>query len=233
MQLLLIIGKNSLNEPILVDVCSLPNLFVAYSYDTQLQSFFQHCINTINNAYKSGKNIVIAIAVSNSNAHLLNEIVSPITLAFIPNSTINATLNCNSKDAFILQLFTEMKSRVKQQKQGKQTAKYLPTLVVMIDELFSLILSHKKQTGIYFLQLLIIGKQVGIYFIAASASSYRNLLLQLMNMHPEIEKQLAKKQLTKNSTIVKPLGAELILTPDDLVFYKSITMPLHERYFKL
>ena len=114
-----------------------------------------------------------------------------------------------------------------------KTSQKLSILIVIIDELFSLILSQKKQTGIYFLQLIILGKQVGIHFIAASASTYRNLLLQLMNMHPDIEKQLSKKQYTKNTIIIKPLGAELVLTPDDLVFYKSISMQVHERYFRV
>lgn len=233
MRLPLSIGKNSLNQPIMVDICSLPHLFVAFSYDAQLPPFLQHCISTINSSYSSGSSIAIAIALNNSNAYLLHQIGCPIAYAFVPNNTHDTTINSTSKDAFIQQLFTEMKTRLKYQKQGKQAAIQPSTLVVIIDELFSLILTQKKQTGIYFLQLLIMGKQVGIHFIAASASTYRNLLLQLMHMHPEIEKQLVKKQLTKSSTIIKPLGAELILTTDDLVFYKSSTMPIHERYFRM
>lgn len=230
--LLLSIGSNSLNQPIVVDICSLPHFFVAYSYEAQLQHFLQHSITAINTGHTNGNALAIAIALSNSNVEVLQHIHCPVMQQLIPSITTDITQNSMHKDAFIAQLFQELKNRLKQQKQTKNAAASLPIIIIIIDELFSVILSQKKQTGMYFLQLLILGKQVGMHFIAASASTYRNLLLQLMHMHPEIEKQLSQKQFIKRTTIVKPLGAELVLTPDDLVFFKAIDMPVHERYFK-
>ena len=231
MPLNITIGKNSDNQPIVVELCSLPHLFVAYSYDEQLTHFLQHCINTLNTASTNNNKVSVAIALCSTNAHLVKQIKCPISHTFLPDSSDETLIN-SSKDVFIQYLFEEMKTRLKNQKSSKKTSQKQQILIVIIDELFSLILSQKKQTGIYFLQLLILGKEVGIHFIAASASTYRNLLLQLINMHPDIEKQLAQKQYTKNTTIIKPLGAELILTPDDLVFYKSMYMQVHERYFR-
>jgi len=231
MSLPLSIGKNSLNQLIMVDVCSLPHLFVAYSYDEQLPTFLKHCITTINQANDIGSAITIALALGNRNSFLLDEISCPIAFAFVPDCTNEITNQSANKDAFIKQLFTEMKGRIKQLKQNIKKARSSPLLIVIIDELFRVILSDKKQTGIYFLQLLILGKEVGIHFIAASTSTYRSLLPQLMNMHPEVEKQLTQKQLTKNCIINKPLCAELVITLDDLVFYKSMNMQIHERFF--
>ena len=63
MPLSIIIGKNSLDQPIEVDICNLPYLFLTYSYDEQLLHFLQHCINTLNNNYNKGKKLSIAIAL--------------------------------------------------------------------------------------------------------------------------------------------------------------------------
>jgi DNA segregation ATPase FtsK/SpoIIIE-like protein len=109
----------------------------------------------------------------------------------------------------------------------------LPYLIIVIDELFHLVLTRKKQTGLYFLQLLIVGHEVNMHVIAASESTYRNLLIQLVHLHPSIEQQLTTKKLIGSRTIIKPLGAEMVITPYNLIFFKTIDMSIYERYFPI
>lgn len=133
-----------------------------------------------------------------------------------------------------------MQQRLKFLKQAKKHKKgetdsssSFPILVILIDELFNLVLLQKKSTGLYFLQLLIVGYEVNMHIVAASASTYRNLLIQLVNLHSKIEQQLNNNKLIGNRAIVKPLGAEMIITLDNLIFFKTIDTHTYELYFPI
>ena len=109
--------------------------------------------------------------------------------------------------------------------------KSLPYLIVFIEDIFDMVLSSKKKTGLYFIELALLGKQYGIHFIAASSSTYRNLLSQLINIHPSIQKELKTHSIMENIKVINPLGAELVVTTEGILFFKEIGMILQTRLF--
>jgi hypothetical protein len=52
-------------------------------------------------------------------------------------------------------------------------------------------------------------------------------------LHPSIEKHLIKAKLKTTFQIVKPLGAEMVMNPDNLIFFKTIHMQTYERWYPL
>lgn len=225
------IGNTSNNELVVKDVVSLPHLFVAYTDVTQLQSFLKQVTQQIQYWQQQGNNVQLAVALNRSNSPIDNNVLAEAVQTMLYNEA-EAQMS-NSKDAFVKWLYKEMTERLKQRRKAKNMAVISPYLVIVIDELFHLVLTRKKQTGLYFLQLLIVGHEVNMYVIAASESTYRNLLIQLVHLHPSIEQQLTTKKLIGSRTIIKPLGVEMVITPDNLIFFKTIDTPIYERYFPI
>ncbi len=234
MQLPIAIGKNSNNTIEAFDLCTLPHLFVSYSHAAQLPHFLQACINNLNEAHARGVTVSVALALSPSHSSLAQTIECPIALQLhVSDSEQQENMG---KDAFIDYLFDYMKQQLKKLKAGQKKPLLqlpLPYLVVIVDELFNLVVTRKKNTSIHFLQLLALGQSVNIHFIAASSSTYRNLLMQLIHLHPSVEKHLIKAKLKGTTQIVKPLGAELVLNADNLVFFRTTQMPGYERWYPL
>ena len=68
--------------------------------------------------------------------------------------------------------------------------------------------------------------------IITSSLSYRNLLEQLININPSITKELQKKYGVPEPQKITILGSELILTAENLVFYKKAgSMGMEKMYF--
>ncbi|MFC4232181.1 hypothetical protein ACFOW1_09780 [Parasediminibacterium paludis] len=224
------IGKTSNDTLVVKDVTSLPHLFVSVSNARQLQILLQQVIQQIAHWQLTNK-VQLAIALNNTNNTIDNAIIAQALHTMLYNQE-EAQMS-SSKDAFVTGLYKEMLDRFRQRKKAKNKSINFPYLIVVIDELFHLVLTRKKQTGLYFLQLLILGHEVNIHIIAASASTYRNLLIQLVHLHPGIEQQLNSNKLLGGRAIIKPLGAEMVVTPDSLIFFKTIDTPIYERYFPI
>jgi hypothetical protein len=67
----------------------------------------------------------------------------------------------------------------------------------------------------------------------ASPTSYRNLLGQVMQLSPAHKRLLEQAGLTFRTAGITPVGAELIFTPEDMVFFKQRNSMEVERYYKL
>jgi hypothetical protein len=123
-----------------------------------------------------------------------------------------------SRDAFFRRLQSELNSRKKRIKKGQ----VLATLFILMDDVIQLLITNKKWVGALFLELLLTGHLYHIQVIAVSSGAYRNMLKQLM--HTSLHFIKARfPQILLNSSLPLPsvLGAELVFTADDHVFFKN------------
>jgi hypothetical protein len=72
---------------------------------------------------------------------------------------------------------------------------------------------------------------VGIHTILGSNISYRNLLQQLIELNPAIEKMLQEKYGIPAPTQISSIAQELIISPDKLIFYKKSSVLDMQKYY--
>lgn len=136
----------------------------------------------------------------------------------------------NSIDEFINALMQEMKNRKAFYKRpaGKLA---LPLMLVFIDDIFEVIMSPHKKTALTFIELLMVAGAGDMYFIMGSSGIYRNLLDQLINVTPSLKKKLSKSLQEQN--IGQPLGAELVMNSDELIFFRERNEKVYGRLYPL
>ena len=109
----------------------------------------------------------------------------------------------------------------------------MPLLFVLIDDVLDLVITRRRSTGLQFLQLLIEGPACGMHVIAASGRAYRNLMLQLLNLNPAVKEKLKKQMPGIDFSVHYPLGAELVMTPEDVCFFRKRNEPDYTRFFPI
>ena len=233
MELPVIIGKESNNDIHQVDLKNLPHLFVSYSEKDHINLFFKDVVSTFIQKGSENK-LQLACALSREMYLELKGFLDDVKLftLFIRNETSDPVNG--SKYLFMQQLMKELKRRQNlKQSPGKSDVDKLYPLVVIIDDIFDIIITKRKYTGIYFLELLAAGKGLGIYFIAASIWTYRNLLSQLIKSKLDTKKSITSSLAEKSLHTIQPLIAELIITPEDLYFFKLSNQINYTRYFPI
>lgn len=219
----IIIGKRSNNDLFIVELQNLPHLFVSYSEDFQFQQLFSGIIEnnkendriTLITAFKKSTKLFCKISIDESSNNIEAE-------------------KQESKYDFWKSLMREFKKR----KVGYQKSKNIflnkqNILVVLIDDLIGTAITQRKYTGLYFLQLLVEGPALKIHFVACSGTAYKNLLNQMLSLNPKIKKALQAQMPDINFSVHYPLGAELIITPDDFYFFKERGSEEFERMYKV
>lgn len=230
MYLPLVIGYLSLNEEFSCNIIALPNLFISYSEENQIHELIRSLYAQLTNTA-----IKVSMAVSKETYSLVEGIANEnnIVHLYITNETLKIVPN-NYK-IFIDKHIRELKRRLKlfersnisdindynTLRESNKKLKPLARVIIIVDDIFQLVLGKHKSTGVRFLQLLIDGPTFGIHFIAASASSYRNLLKQLIYIHPALKATLEKNNISISIYSNHALGAELILTGEGLRFFKE------------
>lgn len=117
----------------------------------------------------------------------------------------------------MMQLKKELLHRTKAMAGGKD----LKPLVVIIDDVFTFLLHQSKAVTKIFFDLLIFGAELNVHLVAASHFTYRNLLKQVMDMNPPMRRKMQFHYGCDCCQVITPVGAELVLTAEDLVFYKT------------
>jgi hypothetical protein len=214
MKLPIAIGKNSLGEKHLVDVITLPHLFISYEEDLQLESIFSSILGHLR-----ANQLSLQLALS------FGSKLSEMLLPFVEDNKIRAKFfHSDAPDVpiktihqFINTLTVELKKR--KQLKKKRASIILEPLVAFIDDIFEVIRSPNKKTAFAFIELLALGSQQSIHFIAASSGIYKPLLNQLIHLNPGLIQRLNKANQEAN--FYKPLAAELVMNPDGLIFFKE------------
>jgi hypothetical protein len=94
-------------------------------------------------------------------------------------------------------------------------------------------MSPPKKLSLNLILIMIYGYSVGIHTVFASGISYRNLLQQLVSLHPILTIELKKKFGVPEPKLLSALGHELIFTPEDFVYYKKGSILEMEKFYKV
>lgn len=213
MSVSLAIGINSSGLENKVSLTELPHLFISYSYNAQLLEIFYDLIaQTQIFTLECKFSFCLGSKISKKIKPLIN-----------PENTYSYFFHgdeeegeINSAETFIEHLSQEIKRRKKILK-GEKSKELLEILIVFIDDFFEIIISPKKKKAALFIQLLIESASLNVHFIIASSRIYKPLLAQLIRIsnYPITAVQANTNHLS--------LGAELVINPDGMLFFKAIS----------
>lgn len=227
----LTIGLNSSNEAQQIDLAQVPLLMVSYSFANELQWYMRQILLAETaeisggiTAYESGKHFFIG-----------NSRYLPIALdrwpCFCTDEPEMGTHSSRSK--LLNAVLREMQFRERVMKKKKMTVfeKYhalnlwntikLPYQLLILDDIWNLVQAKPTSLSIQLFRIILNGPAVGIHTVIGSNLSYRNLLQHLMELNPPIRKMLQEKYGIPEPTQISNIAHELILSPDNLVFYKK------------
>lgn len=224
----LVIGRQSSGEDHIVNLAELPHLFISYSLDVQLPDIFSSFITYI---LQDKKPVQFSVSLSSRMATLVEPLVPEDDLLIKFTHKDYEAGKINTIDEYIKVLMLEMKTR--KQLSGKIASvagRHLPLLVFM-DDIFEVIMSSQKKTILSFIEMLITGAQQQIYFIMGSSGIYRNLLNQIIIVNPSLQKKLTKN--IQPYSVNQPLGAELVMNPDGLLFFREREEKIHTRLYPI
>ncbi len=222
----LIIGKQSSGEVCMVNLADLPNLFISHSSEGQLPGIFSALIQNISLIQPAAQ---LAVSLGSRLAEDLGSLVQEKTLLTVFTHSLYDPTKINSMEEFIMALMEEFKRRKILLKNSKKSPAGYPGLVVFMDDIFEVIMSPHKKIVLAFIEMLITGAAVNTYFILGSAGIYRNILNQLINVNPALQQKL--KRSVQAYSINHPLGAELVMNPDGLLFFREREEKIHRRLY--
>lgn len=229
MSLPIAIGVNSANETFYTDIGQLPHLFLSYCYEEQVRAFFSHLVKHFNSVTTSNVRFAVATTKSSVTFDVTNGVVFPF--CYVVNDDYKSTVR--GKSAFMAALGKELQRRIKRLsvKREHKTSDACPPLLVLLDDVLDVVISSKKSVGLTFLQLLLMGHQVNMHVVAASSGTCRHLLRQLMQIHPIVKSKFQKLFEPSMLSVTSPLGAELVFTAEDFIFFKEAnTVDYHRLY---
>lgn len=232
MKVPLLIGKNSSAEQVAIDLSLVPLLMISYLHANQLT-------NLLSQFTKSKKNYFVA------NSKRLKNWGLPIEYNYIFLRDTPEIGNVASRSKIIKLVLNEIEKRNKVLQKNKidSFSKYHPLNTwnkvkldyqfFIIDDVWDLVTAKPQRIAMNFMMIILYGPSVGIHTVFASGLSYRNLLQQLVLDHPEITEELKKKYGNPPPQDINNLGHELILTADDLVYYKKASIMEMQKLYKL
>ena len=208
-----------------INICALPNLFVSYSDEEHLPTFFKSFIQQLLD-YDS--TILLSVSFSSSLSKQLKTFTAASNICIEFNHSAEETSAIRNIDEFIQQLSAEMKNRITLLK--KKRLNILPHMIVIMDDIFEVLRCHNRKTINDFIALLRKGTFAKMYFIIGSSGIYRNLLQQVINDIPSNAKN-SKINVRKVETY--GLGAELVINFDGLIFYKETGEGSYRKFYPL
>jgi hypothetical protein len=228
----LLIGKNSLAEQVTIDLSLVTLLMISYFHENQLT-------NLISQFAKSKKNYFV------TNSRRLKHWEVPIENNYIFLRDTPEFGNVASRGKIVKLVLNEIERRniALQMNKIDSFTKYhalntwnkvkLDYQFIIIDDVWDLVTAKPQRIAMNFMMIILYGPSVGIHTIFTSGLSYRNLLQQLILNHPGITEELKKKYGNPPPQDINNLGHELILTADDLVYYKKASIMEMQKLYKL
>ena len=230
----LLIGKNSDGIDQFIELAKVPVLIISYCEEEQLKSIFSQFkeFDFVN------KNYLIA------NTRYLNEwgLKKEHFYLFMRD---DPRIEFETRIDLLNHLLEEIVNRQKIMKKKKiiDFERYvslntwndikLGHQFFIIDDVWDIIVSKPIKLGLNFMMILLYGPLVGIHTIFASVISYRNILEQLINQHPNLTIELRKKYGFPEPRKISELGQELIFTPEGFVYYKKSAISDLLKFYKI
>lgn len=222
-ELLFPIGKQSNGTDYHINLLGGSHVFISYSEGYQLNDFIKRLLQL---RIESNKTIFQLFIATTKRRMQEIEVHDFSAFYFFRDEPLEGFVQ--SKAHFILHLNKEINKRQKLPEKNN-----LPPVIVIIDDVWDIIRSTRKSTGLNFLHLLLAGPSVGLFCIIASFLSYRNLFTQLLAIHPQILIDLKKQRLFSDElTSITALGTEIIFTPEDFVYLKKQNSMELEKLYK-
>jgi hypothetical protein len=225
------IGKSSSAEPIAIDISKVSLLMISYFHENQLT-------NLLSQFAKSKKNYF----VTNSRKIKDWEVPKESNYLFLRDTPEIGNVTSRSKIVKLILNEIERRNKVLQKNKIESFIKYyalntwnnvkLDYQFFVIDDVWDLVTAKPQRIAMNFMMIILYGPSVGIHTVFTSGLSYRNLLQQLVLEHPEITEELKKKYGNPPPQDINNLGHELILTADDLVYYKKASISEMQKFYK-
>lgn len=205
------VGFKSDGKPFCIETGN-TNLFISYSEEAQYDHVLQQLFAAIE---KSGHHYILQ-----ASPYAESDSIEP--------GLLSAKKTDVSQAAIFTTLFGEYIRRKKMKispepKPGEQMNKDILQLFVVVKDIWSLLIlaAKKKIRTKQLLTLLVEGPSVGIFFIAGSRLSFKKLLQQLIEGNERILQKLPQHVPMQNAKGVAALGDELVITPDDITYYRK------------
>lgn len=228
----LLIGKTSDGEGHYIDLRDIPLLIISFCDEGQLSKIFSQFRTFGNQNY----------LISNSRKIQQFGLDKDAFLSFMKDEPESGVFK--SRIDLINEVLNEIIQRQKLLKSKKVSdfKRYyalntwndikLDYRFLIIDDIWDMISSKPKKLSLNLMMAMLYGPAVGIHTIFASNMSYRNLLQQLVSIHPILTLELKKKYGTPEPRQLAALGHELIYSTEDFLYYKKGSVMEMERYFK-
>lgn len=186
------------------DLLSTSHLFVSYISAKQIKAFLTLLLH--NNATA----ITQCLFISKKD-NLISLPESILFSNYVYDNPQKGSIQYRNK------LFTKIFQLLKKRKSQKKPSTNL--VLIYVDDIWQLVPKLDKKNGLLLKELLMDGAAYQIYFIIGSTLPYRNLLLQLM-----------QPNFSKHSPM-NEIGAEMIINPDDLLFFREKNQLNFDSYY--
>lgn len=188
------LGYNSDGKKIDKSILTVSHLFVSYTTQPQIRDFLKR----------------LSINKENDHTQWLEICRESNRLSFPEGTSMESYVYDNPSCGSILskeKLFTSPLRLLKKRQNQKKLSQ--ETLIIVIDDIWQVMPGLNKMNSNWLKTILKEGAEWRIYFVIGSNFPYRNLLLQLMQPG------------SKKNSPVNELGAEIIINPDQLLFFRE------------
>ena len=228
------IGKKSDGKIYSIDLSETANLMVSYCEERQLKKMFKD-LQSIDYAYKTkdyyfvSKRRCVEWGVDLQMMHTLfkdepeagsirkkTELFKMLTGEILRREKLLSRKQVDFKKYFELNTWQDQ----------KMTYQFF-----IVDDIWDLIKGITKTQGLNLIRILLYGPMVGIHTLFTSSLSYRNLLEQLVDIHPGVIEELRMKFGVPEPKRINSFSSELIITADFLVFFKKAGETEMERLY--
>ena len=218
MKIPVVIGKNSLGENKCIDLEQISVLFISYLNNRQLLGVINQVSGYENSTY--------FISYHCSKELELNKEICRVYIKDEP--TLG---NVYSRKEIFKQVIKEIKRKRTVTAKKKVSSSAVRFLVV--DNIWDIITSKQKQLALDLMLIIIYGASVGYRIIIGSTLSYRNLLEQVIAMHPVLIKELENQFKSPIPKRIDEICDELIFTAENLVYHKRVNSISLDKYYQL
>ena len=218
MKIPVVIGKNSSGEDKFIDLDQIHVLFVSYLHGKQLYEIIQQVTGYEKNTYFISQNCVKELQLNKDKCSLY--IKDEPTLG-----------NMYNRKEVLKHILKEIKRKRSSAAKKKTSSPQIRFLIV--DNIWDIITSKQKQLALDLMLIIIYGTSIGYRIIIGSTLSYRNLLEQVIAMHPVLIKELENQFKSPIPKRIDEICDELIFTAEEFVYHKRVNSISLDKYYQL
>lgn len=218
MKIPVVIGKNSAGEDRHIDLDAIRVLFISYLEEQQLFNIIHQVGSFVNSTYFVSRHCLKDLQLDKECYRIY--IKDEPTLG-----------NIYSRREIFKEILNEIKRKRNNSKKKKE--QIVTVRFLIIDNIWDIITSKQKQLALDLMLVIIYGATVGYRIIIGSTFSYRNLLEQVITMHPVLIKELENQFKSPIPMRIDEICDELIFTAEEFVYHKRVNSISLDKYYQL